>query len=158
MSPDFSGIFYDKHSRQGKMTDRILTIENAVLDDIPRVIEFVVSWLQGQGQGKYSFPVETAVDEASTNVIKHAYGGKGGFFEISCDMQGSDIVIRIRDRGSPFDPGSVPQPDVSAGLEDRKIGGLGIYIMKKMMDEVNYSFDIEQGNRLEMRKTTTSPG
>jgi len=140
------------------MNSQILTIENAVLDDISRVIEFVVSWLEAQGQGKYAFLVETAVDEASTNVIKHAYAGKGGFFEISCDMQGNDIVIMIRDRGKPFDPGSVPQPDVAADLEKRKIGGLGIYIMKKMMDEVKYSFDAKQGNRLEMRKTTTSPG
>jgi anti-sigma regulatory factor (Ser/Thr protein kinase) len=138
------------------MTDRILTIETAVLDDIPRIIEFVVNWLGVQGLEKYSFPLETAVDEASTNVIKHAYGGRGGFFEISCDMQGGDIVIRIRDRGKPFDQASVPQPDVNADLEDRKIGGLGIYIMRKMMDEVKYSFDVKQGNRLEMRKTITS--
>jgi anti-sigma regulatory factor (Ser/Thr protein kinase) len=140
------------------MSSQILTIKNAVLDDIPCVIEFVVSWLEGQGLGKYAFPVETAVDEASTNVIKHAYGGNGGFFEISCDVQGNDIVISIRDRGTPFDPGSVPQPDVDADLENRKIGGLGIYIMKKMMDEVKYSFDVEQGNKLEMRKKVGGEG
>ena len=135
------------------MSSQILTIETAVLGDIPRVIEFVVDWLEDRGLGKYTFQLETAVDEASTNVIKHAYGGQGGFFEISCDMQGQDIVIRIKDRGKTFDPGSVPQPDVNADLENRKIGGLGIYIMKKMMDQVKYSFDAKQGNRLEMRKT-----
>jgi len=140
------------------MAKQILTLESAVLDDIPRIIEFVVSWLERRGLGKYSFPLETAVDEASTNVIKHAYGGRGGFFEISCDTQGKDIVISIKDRGKPFDPGSVPQPDVNADLENRKIGGLGIYIMKKMMDEVKYSFDVKQGNRLEMRKTMGSAG
>lgn len=140
------------------MAKQILTLETAVLDDIPRIIEFVVSWLERRGLGKYSFTLETAVDEASTNVIKYAYGGRGGFFEISCDIQGKDIVISIKDRGKPFDPGSVPQPDVNTDLENRKIGGLGIYIMKKMMDEVKYSFDVKHGNRLEMRKTMGSAG
>lgn len=135
-----------------------MTIENAVLDDIPRIIEFVVSWLEYRGLGKYAFSLETAVDEASTNIIKHAYMGLGGFVQISCDMQGQDIVITITDRGKPFDPGSVPLPDVNADLANRKIGGLGIYMMKKMMDEVKYSFDIKQGNRLEMRKKVEKAG
>lgn len=134
------------------MAYQVLTIESAVVGDIPRIIEFVVEWLENQGLSKYSFPLETAVDEASTNVIKYAYGGAAGFFEIDCDVEGQDIVITIRDRGKAFDPGSVPQPDIGADLEDRKIGGLGIYIMRKMMDEVKYSFDERHGNRLEMRK------
>ena len=126
------------------MSSRILTIEKAVLSDLPRIIEFVVSWLESKGLDKYSFPLETAVDEASTNVVKHAYKGKGGFFEISCELQGHEIVITIRDRGKPFDPNSVPLPDVDADLENRKVGGLGIYMMKKMMDEVKYSFDVKK--------------
>ena len=134
------------------MSSQILTIEKAVLSDLPRIIEFLVNWLESKGLDKYSFPLETAVDEASTNVVKHAYKGKGGFFEISCELQGHEIVITIRDRGKPFDPNSVPLPDVNADLENRRVGGLGIYMMKKMMDEVKYSFDVKQGNRLEMRK------
>jgi anti-sigma regulatory factor (Ser/Thr protein kinase) len=140
------------------MDRHTLTIEKAVLSDLPGIVEFVVKWLESQGLDKYSFPLETAVDEASTNVLKYAYGGQGGFFQISCELQGHEIVITIRDRGVQFDPNSIPLPDVNAGLENRKIGGLGIYIMKKMMDEVKYSFDVKQGNRLEMRKTTISPG
>jgi serine/threonine-protein kinase RsbW len=107
---------------------------------------------------KYSFPLETAVDEASTNVVKHAYKGRGGFFQISCELQGHDIVITIRDRGKQFDPNSVPLPDVEADLENRKVGGLGIYMMKKMMDEVRYNFDLKEGNSLQMRKNTAGPG
>lgn len=140
------------------MDRQTLTIEKAVLGDLPRIIEFVVKWLRGRGLGSYSFPLETAVDEASTNVIKYAYHGQGGFFQISCELQGQDIVVTIRDRGKQFDPNSVPLPDVGANLEDRRVGGLGIYIMKKMMDAVRYDFDQKDGNRLEMRKTTGSPG
>jgi len=135
-----------------------LTIEKAVLSDLPGIVEFVVKWLESQGLDKYSFPLETAVDEASTNVLKYAYGGQCGFFQISCELQGQEIVVTIRDRGTQFDPNSIPLPDIDADLENRKIGGLGIYMMKKMMDRVRYDFDLEEGNRLEMRKTTAGPG
>jgi anti-sigma regulatory factor (Ser/Thr protein kinase) len=140
------------------MDRNILTIEEAVLSDVPRIVEFVVNWLEGKGLDKYSFPLETSVDEASTNVIKYAYSGQPGFFQISCELQGDEIAVTIRDRGKQFDPNSIPLPDIDANLENRKVGGLGIYMMKKMMDSVKYDFDLKEGNRLEMRKATTSPG
>jgi anti-sigma regulatory factor (Ser/Thr protein kinase) len=134
------------------MDNNKLTIESAVLGDIPRIIEFVVSWLEQNGLDMYSFALETAVDEASTNVVKHAYGGAGGFFEIMCGLEGGAIVITIKDHGRKFDPSTVPLPDVDADLEHRKIGGLGIYMMRKMMDAVEYYYDEGVGNRLVMRK------
>jgi serine/threonine-protein kinase RsbW len=140
------------------MDRHTLAIEKAVLSDLPRIVEFVVNWLESQGLGKYSFPLETAVDEASTNVLKYAYNGQAGFFQVSCQLQGHEIIVTIRDRGVQFDPNSIPLPDIDADLENRKIGGLGIYMMKKMMDSVRYDFDLKEGNRLEMRKTIISPG
>jgi len=137
------------------MDDNTLTIESALLADIPRIVEFVVEWLQTKGLDRYIFAIETAVDEASTNVVKHAYGGKGGFFQISCALRGTDIIVTIRDRGNKFDPNSVPLPEVVSQLEDRKVGGLGIYMMKKMMDQVDYSYSDREGNRLELIKKTT---
>jgi len=137
------------------MDDNTLTIESALLADIPRIVEFVVEWLQTKGLDRYIFAIETAVDEASTNVVKHAYGGKGGFFQISCALRGTDIIVTIRDRGNKFDPNSVPLPEVVSQLEDRKVGGLGIYMMKKMMDRVDYSYSDREGNRLELIKKTT---
>jgi serine/threonine-protein kinase RsbW len=137
------------------MDDNTLTIENAVLADIPGIVEFVVEWLQRNGLGRYVFAYETAVDEASTNVVKHSYGGKGGFFQISCALRDTDIIVTVRDRGHMFDPNSVPLPEVVSQLEDRKIGGLGIYMMKKMMDRVDYSYNDLEGNRLELVKKTT---
>lgn len=134
--------------------DNKLIIESAVLGDIPRIIEFVVNWLELSGLDKFAFAMETSVDEASTNVVKHAYGGKGGYFEINCDLDNGEIVITIIDHGAKFDPGTVPVPDVNADLEHRKIGGLGIYMMRKMMDAVDYYYDEGVGNRLVMRKKT----
>jgi len=137
------------------MDDNTLTIESAILEDIPRIVEFVVNWLQRRGLDKYVFALETAVDEASTNVVKYAYGGKGGFYQISCALSGADIIVTIRDHGDKFDPGSVPLPEVGSQLDDRKVGGLGIYMMKKMMDHVDYSFIDGEGNRLELVKKTS---
>jgi serine/threonine-protein kinase RsbW len=134
------------------MDDNTLTIESAVLGDIPGIVEFVVEWLQRNNLDRYVFAFETAVDEASTNVVKHAYGGKGGFFQISCGLRGADIVVTVRDRGSRFDPNSVPMPETVSQLEDRKVGGLGIYMMKKLMDQVNHSYSDREGNRVEMVK------
>jgi anti-sigma regulatory factor (Ser/Thr protein kinase) len=137
------------------MDDNTLTVESVVLEDIPGIVEFVVNWLQRQGLDEYTFLFETAVDEASTNVAKYAYGGKGGFFQISCALHDINIVVTIRDHGKKFDPNSVPLPEVVSQLEDRKVGGLGIYMMKKLMDRIDYSYSEQEGNRLELVKQTS---
>jgi anti-sigma regulatory factor (Ser/Thr protein kinase) len=71
-------------------------------------------------------------------------------------LRGADIIVAIRDRGNRFDPNSVPLPEVVSQLEERKVGGLGIYMMKKMMDRVDYSYSDREGNRLELVKKTTA--
>lgn len=132
--------------------NNMLKIDNAELEDIPRLVGFVTGWMEQQGLNKYIFQVETAVDEACTNVIKHGYRNKGGYIEISCDLHKDDLVITIRDRGKKFDPSQIPPPDIDTDLEERKIGGLGVYMMRKMMDEVQYTFNVETGNTLTMSK------
>jgi serine/threonine-protein kinase RsbW len=98
-----------------------------------------------------AYEVQTAVDEACTNIINYAYAGKGGMITITCELHDSDFVVTISDNGKQFDPIKVPPPDLESGLNERKIGGLGIYFMKKLMDDVSYSFD-KNGNTLVMRK------
>jgi len=96
--------------------------------------------------------VELAVDEAVTNVIKHAYAGSKGQIHLTCTREGDTFVITIQDKGKPFDPRSVPPPDLEADVDGRRIGGLGIYFMKKIMDEVSYRFDPAEGNVLTLKK------
>ena len=72
-----------------------------------------------------------------------------------CELAGEDFIVTIRDRGKPFDPSSVPSPDLEADLDKRRVGGLGIYFMRKLMDEVSYNFDAKKGNELTMRKRLT---
>jgi anti-sigma regulatory factor (Ser/Thr protein kinase) len=99
-----------------------------------------------------------AVDEACTNIIEHAYGDAPGDIHLGCRVAPGECVITIRDRGRPFDPESVPPPDLTCDLEDRRAGGLGLYLMRKLMDEVRFSFDPDKGNQVVMIKRADCGG
>lgn len=80
-----------------------------------------------------------AVDEACTNVIKHAYKySPEGDIIINIKASNNKFTISITDYGKDFDPSLVPDPDIKKYYQQHKVGGLGIYLMKKLMDEVNY--------------------
>jgi anti-sigma regulatory factor (Ser/Thr protein kinase) len=98
--------------------------------------------------------VQLAIDEASTNIIKYAYGDEEGPLKLIMELNGDELIITLINWGKPFDPTSIPHPDLKAGLEDRKIGGLGMYFIRKLMDEVSYSFDTVKGNQLILKKSS----
>ncbi len=99
------------------------------------------------------YQVQLAVDEACSNIIEHAYGGEGdGVIECVLDVADGEFTITLRDYGKPFDPQSVPEPDVEATLEDRTGGGLGLYFIRHLMDDFQFEFDAKQGNLLMMIK------
>jgi len=86
------------------------------------------------------YSIQLATDEAASNIIEHAYEGvSDGVLELSCGMQDDAIKIVLVDHGEPFDPSEIPMPDLKANLSERKIGGLGIFLMRKLMDEVHYT-------------------
>jgi serine/threonine-protein kinase RsbW len=92
--------------------------------------------------------VVLSVDEALTNVMRHAYQGKPGAIVVTFRHLADRIEILIQDRGKSFDPRKVPEPE----LPPQKPGGLGIYLMKTLMDEVDYQSSPEEGNRLYLMK------
>ena len=100
------------------------------------------------------YQLQLAVDEACTNIVRHAYDGDSGQIELEIEATGDGVQVRLRDWGEPFDPQLVPEPDVTAPLEQRPLGGLGLFLIRQMMDEVRFEFDPEQGNRLTMTKRT----
>lgn len=100
-----------------------------------------------------TFALQTAIDEACANVVDHAYQGKpDGQMQIQCRLSDGEVTVTIVDHGKPFDPRSVPRPDVSAPLQKRQEGGLGLYLMERLMDSVKFEFDAAKGNRLTMKK------
>lgn len=108
---------------------------------------------RGGFSDKEIYSIQLAADEAASNIIEHAYEGvTDGELEIACGMKGDLLTIVLYDHGQPFDPASVRPPDLKADLSDRQIGGLGIYLMRKLMDEVEYESSTDGGNRLTLTK------
>jgi serine/threonine-protein kinase RsbW len=79
-----------------------------------------------------------AVDELSANIILHGYDGAPGMVTVSCRAEPEAFVITLRDTAPAFDPTTVVDPDLDVPLEQRRVGGLGIYLSRKMMDDMRY--------------------
>jgi serine/threonine-protein kinase RsbW len=121
------------------------------LDEIREFVAGVAR--EGGFNDKEIYSLQLAADEAASNIIEHAYEGTAdGVIQITCDMRGIEIVITMHDDGKPFDPSKVKQPNLKANLSERQIGGLGLYLMRKLMDKVEYQSTPGAGNLLTMRK------
>ena len=99
------------------------------------------------------YAVQLAVDEASTNIIEHGYGLEcPNRIDITCDIQEDGLKVVIYDDAEPFNPESIPEPEINVPLEDLKPCGLGIFLIRQMMDEVHYQSSPDKGNTLTMIK------
>jgi len=115
----------------------------AQIDQLRGLVQFVVNYARmlGFSQEKIG-EIELMSEEVLVNVINYAYPQKGGDVEVSCYPDAEDrLVIQISDHGVPFDPLSVPPPDLSHGIEDRQTGGLGVFLVRQMADELKYARD-----------------
>ncbi|MBN2117904.1 MAG: ATP-binding protein [Anaerolineales bacterium] len=126
----------------------------ARFENLDEIREFVGKIARKGGfSDKDVYNIQLAADEAASNIIEHAYHNlPGKVLELSCGMQGDVITIVLTDQGESFDPSEVPAPDLKADLSDRKIGGLGIFLMRKLMDEVDYRPGPNKSNVLTMTK------
>jgi len=93
-----------------------------------------------------------AVDELATNVIRHGYRGEPGDIGIEMQCQAEAIVIRLRDHAPPFDPTRQPNTDVTAPLERRPVGGLGIFLARQRVDTMTHQWTSAGGNELTLIK------
>jgi len=126
----------------------------AVLENVPRIIECVTTWAEKAGfDGRALYDIQLAVDEACANVVDHAYeGADAGEMEVCCHLDGQILTVRVRDWGKGFELASVADPDLEAPLEQRTLGGLGLFLVRQVMDEVQFRSDTELGNELMMSK------
>lgn len=121
------------------------------LDEIREFVGAIAR--EGGFSDKDVYNIQLATDEAASNIIEHAYEKiSDGILELSCDLQTDQIMIVLTDRGESFDPSEIPLPDLKADLSARKIGGLGIFLMRKLMDEVHYEARADKRNVLTMTK------
>lgn len=118
----------------------------ATLDSLEKLMHFVSGFAGDHGFSKNRISeIQLATEEALLNIFQYAYPGEHkGEVEVTCEMKSdSELNLRILDNGIPFDILSLSEPDLACPLPDRKIGGLGCYLIRKMADQVHYS---RQGN------------
>ena len=126
------------------MTNKIFPAKTESLSD---VLGFVEQSLEG-----FECPIKTqtaicvAIEEVFVNVAHYAYGdGEGDMtLGIGFDEESRTITFRMTDKGVQFDPLKKPDPDITLSAEDREIGGLGIFITKKTMDQVTYAYENDE--------------
>jgi anti-sigma regulatory factor (Ser/Thr protein kinase) len=135
------------------MPNYTLTVTSE-LNKLESIARFVCETASAMGMDDETiYAVQLAVDEACTNIMDYAYKGRPGQpVTIECSEQNGRCVVVIRDRGRPFDPGCVAPPNLKAPLSKRKIGGLGIFIMRKLMDDVCFQYSPGTGNELTLIK------
>jgi len=123
-------------------------------DNLSKVREFITSLAQNCGLKNQDIQkIVLAVDEACTNVIKHAYNySPEGEIIIQTKCLSDKFIVSITDKGNHFDPNLVPEPNLQLFQKEKKKGGLGIFLMRKLMDEVYYRNISNEQNQVELVK------
>lgn len=131
-----------------------MAVYPAVLASLGKISDQVLEAAKKAGLSERAqYDVEVAIDEACANIIEHSYAGEaGGEIECTCLILPEGLKIVLHDTGCFFDPNAVPEPDLQSPLEQRKEGGLGLFFMRKLMDEVIFDPCQGQGTLLTMFK------
>lgn len=114
------------------------------LDELQRFITTLTEFSRvGNIPEEVSFSIQLAIDELFTNIVSYGYEDDDRHeVEIRMSVQNNEICIELIDDAKQFDPlHEAAQPDLDASLEDRRIGGVGIHLVKTMMDEVSYKYE-----------------
>lgn len=123
------------------------------LEEIPNLAQAIENFAEANNLPEHTvFQINLCLDELLTNTISYGFP-EGGEHEIpvAITLQGEMLVIDLRDDGLAFNPLERSEPDTSQGIEERPIGGLGIHLVRNMMDEIEYRRESGQ-NVLVMKK------
>ena len=112
----------------------------ASMDTIPDIVGFVSETASAMGvHPKRVMHLELAVEEAAVNICSYAYEIPPGEVTIRISRETEVVRIELIDVGVPFDPLAADAPDIKMELENREVGGLGIFLIRRVLDEVHYS-------------------
>ena len=118
-----------------------LTIDSDILE-IPRISLALDRALRVHGFSEEEIlDSQLAVEEAITNVIVHGYEQITGNIVITFRITHGLAEVQIEDFAPPFNPLSIPDPDITVDIEDRKIGGLGVFLIRQVMDDIVYRYE-----------------
>ena len=116
---------------------------DATIENIQTITDFVDARLEEINcPMKAMMQINIAIDELLSNVAQYAYGDKVGQVTVGVDTAGKPMAVQLTfiDEGVPYDPLKKEDPDITLAAEERGIGGLGIYMVKKTMDEFHYEY------------------
>ena len=139
-SDDLTMLFiHYLNDKQPDMTERHLILHNNI-QQIPQLAEFIETIAEEKHLDQsMAMGLNLALEEAVTNVILYAYPeGSDGLVDIEAVIREHTLEFIVTDNGKPFDPTAAPEADTSLGVEERPIGGLGIYLVRNIMDGVTY--------------------
>lgn len=127
------------------------------LNNLEEICDYVTHCAKQAGLNEAEvYAVQLAVDEASTNIIEHGYGQEcPDRIDITCEILKDGLKVVIYDDAEPFNPETVPEPEINVSLDDIKPRGLGVFLIRQMMDEVHYESTADKGNTLTMIKHHT---
>jgi anti-sigma regulatory factor (Ser/Thr protein kinase) len=112
-----------------------------LLSEIPRLIEWVEARCAASGVGgEIAMKLALALEEAVANAINHGLPGSPPPHRLAVRLgvDADTVAAEVIDNGRPFDPTAVPDPDLKSSLEERQLGGLGIHLMRELMDGLDY--------------------
>ena len=125
----------------GKSEEMHELVVDAQTEKLDEVLDFIDSYLdEWECPMKTQTQINIAVEEIFVNIAHYAYEAHDGKARITITRKGSDAEITFTDSGIPYDPLAKEDPDITLSAEERQIGGLGIYIVKKSMDNVSYEY------------------
>ena len=128
----------------------------ARLDSLHRIIHMVSGCTKEQRFSKQRISeIEIAVEEALVNIFEYSYAEENGNVEVVCKLDAGNFVIEIIDSGIPFNILTAKEPDITSGISERSIGGLGIFLIRKLMVDVRYR---REGDRNILTLVVKKPG
>ena len=115
---------------------------DAVLGNIDRVIDFIIEELERNNLTDIMLnEIAIAAEEVFTNIANYAYTEETGKVRLCVDINDNELRITFEDSGKPYNPLDTPEPDITLSAKERPIGGLGIFMVKKIMDTVQYRYE-----------------
>ena len=126
---------------------------NPIKDKCSEIIEYLMATPEMPSDEDLRFNIQLSIEEAVENVVRYAYEGGIGWLEVQTTLNENNLVltVELRDAGTPFNPLEKPDPDITLSIEDRPVGGLGIFLCKQLMNEVSYRYE-DGCNILTMKK------
>jgi anti-sigma regulatory factor (Ser/Thr protein kinase) len=122
------------------------------ISDLTMLVTKLEKFFEENNISSISMPITLILEELYTNTITHgASDGRDIFIEVNLGIDKNELVMTYKDNGIPFNVLKLPDPDLTASIEKREVGGLGVHYVKTLTDSVEYDY-LEKQNVLKMKK------